>query len=374
MIRDWASSHRRTIVGASVAAALVLTLIAALMPLVAGILGTVGLWCLVAVAIAWDHWERVEKVSGRLLGFASFLGGRAERTAISTEMQGMINGARKEIQEEVADAMPLPAKVRFVRDDADIAELKDGEVVISLRSPRRRAENTARATIAYVSAATIRPARLYVGQTVMTGIDYSLTKRILSRANKAALDYFVTEIWQPALAREPDLRDTCDQIERVDDAGVMTRILVVEYLDLGRRLWGATPSVAIQSEAREFLKFLASVIDHSGSGWDFLHGHIRVSVGLIGERGRAEAEGPAPYTQASLIAMSKGCTAIYLLAWGARNALLRQVVASLENDQRVCAVDIAEHQVRVRGDWVPAVCARLDVDQTYRSQTLSAPR
>jgi hypothetical protein len=150
---------------------LVLTLIAVLMPLVAGILGAVGLWCLVAVAFAWDHWERVEKVFGRLLGFASFVGGRAERTALSAEMQGVINGARKEIQEEVADAMPLPARVRFVRDDADIAELKDGEVVISLRNPRRRAENTARATIAYVSAATIRPARLYVGQTVMTGIE-----------------------------------------------------------------------------------------------------------------------------------------------------------------------------------------------------------
>jgi small subunit ribosomal protein S1 len=353
---------------------LVLTLIAVLMPLVAGILGAVGLWCLVAVAFAWDHWERVEKVFGRLLGFASFVGGRAERTALSAEMQGVINGARKEIQEEVADAMPLPARVRFVRDDADIAELKDGEVVISLRNPRRRAENTARATIAYVSAATIRPARLYVGQTVMTGIDYSLTKRILSRADTAALDYFVTEIWQPALAREPDLRDTCDQIERVDDAGVMTRILAVEFLDLGRRLWGAAPSVAIESEAREFLRFLASVIDHSSPGLDFLHAHIRVSIGLIGEREKAEVEGLAPYTQASLRAMSKGCTAIYLLAWGARIALLREVVASLENDSRIRAVDIAEHQVWRRGDCVPAVCARLDVDQTYRSRTQLAPR
>lgn len=98
MIRDWASSHGGLILTTCVAAAVLLTLTLLFVPLLAGIIGAVGLWSLAAVALVWKNWESCENASGRLLGFVSFVGGRPERIALSAELQGMINGARNEIR------------------------------------------------------------------------------------------------------------------------------------------------------------------------------------------------------------------------------------------------------------------------------------
>jgi hypothetical protein len=284
-------------------------------------------------------------------------------------MQGLINGARKDLQNELPDVMPLPARVRFVRDDADLAALNEGEVVISLKDPRRHAENTARATMAYVSTAALRPARPYVGRLVMTSIDFSLTKKFLKRADVRALDYFLTDIWAPSIEGQPDLQTISDQVERIEVRGVLTRILLTEFLELGRRMWGQNPSMAVQSEAREFVRYVAGTVDRQAGEnipLAFRRAHLRVGTILVGDRERAEAEGARPYIAAVLWSMRQGCTSVYLLGRGARCALVREVAANIENDARVLAVDTAEYVVAMHSEPVRAICVHLTIEPTPR--------
>ncbi len=369
MLREWLLGHKKLVLAVSIPAALLLTVATFVAPILTAVVGMLGAWALVIAAIVWEQWDRVEKNGGRVLGALSYLTGHGKRVAISAEMQGLINGARNDLDDEVPGVMPLPARVRFVRDDADLAALGDGEVVISLKNPRQHAENTARATMAYVAAAAMRPARPYVGRTVMTGIDFSLTKKFLRRADAHALDFFLTEIWAPTVEGQPDLQDICDQIERIDTGGVLTRILLAEFLELGRRLWGRNPSPAVQSEAREFVGYLAKMVDKQPGEHgtlEFIREHLQVGAVLVGERERAEQEGTRPYVAAGLWAMRAGCTSVYLLGRGARCALVREVAAQLEKDGRVRAVDVAEYLVQMTHKPIAAVCAHLTVEQRPR--------
>lgn len=370
MLRESLGRHKIRVIVVAAPAAVMLTLAVFLAPLVAATVGVLGAWSVVIIVILWDRWERVEKYGGRLIGELSYLTGRGQRVGLSAEMQGMINGARKDLQAEIPDVMPLPARVRFVRDAEDIAALGEGEIVISLKDPRRRAENTARATLAYVSTAALRPARPYVGRPVMAGIDFSLTKKFLGRADAHALDYFLTEIWAPSVEGRADLQEICDQVERIETRGVLALILLTEFLDLGRRLWGRNPSPVVQSEAREFVRFLADIVDRQPGergSLEFIREHLRVGVVLVGGRERVQAEGARPYVAAGLWAMRAGCTSIYLLGRGARCQVVREASAQLGSDGRVRAIDVTEYVVRIGTTPITAICAHLNVEQPARS-------
>ncbi len=370
MIRDWVVGHQKRVVVIAILAAIIVTLLIVLAPLIGAVVGILGAWTAVIAVAIWDRWDRIEKYGGRAVGAVSYITGRGRRVGLSAEMQGLINGARKDLEEELPDVMPLPARVRFVKQDEDIAALGEGEVVISLKDPRRRAENTARATMAYVSTAAVRPARPYVARAVMTGIDFSLTKKFLKRANMQALDYFLTEIWTPEMAGNLDLHGICDQVERIEGQGVLSRILLAEFLELGRRLWGQHPSLAVHSETREFLRYVATSVDRQPRDpprdLQFIRQHLKVGTVLVGERDRAEAEGARPYVAAALWSIRQGCTSVYLLGRGARCDLVREVVANLQNDGRVRAIDISDYVVDMGDKRVSAICAHLSVEQPPR--------
>ena len=366
MIKEWYARHRRGTAVTALALSVLLSVVFVVRPDLAGIVGVLAAWSGVVLVAAASNWEAVEKRGGRLIGLIGYFSSTAERVGLSAEMQGAINGARRELQDELPDVMPYPARVKFVRRPDELCALKDGEVVISLKNPGKKAENTARATLTYVTAATIRPARPYVSKPVMSGVDYSITKRVLRKADRHALDFFLTEMWEPALANEPELRDICHEVEKIERKGLLTRVLLAEFLELGRRLYGEFPPPTVHAETREFVAHMARLADKAPDedvDLDFRRGNLKVGVVLVGERDRAAREGARPYVGRCITDIRSGCDSIYLLARGARCDLVREVVSQLENHGRVLNIDLAEYLVHMDTGPVEAVSARLSVDQ-----------
>ena len=199
MIRDFYAAHKGAAAFAAATTAVALSVGYVLLPGLAPIVTLVIGWCVSVFVVAAGHWEAVEKHGGRALGLLAFASKSAERVGLSAEMQGIINSGRKDLSEEFAEIMPHPARLMFVRDAAELATLRDGEIVIALRDPSKHVENTARATLAYVAADTIRPARTYIDPLVMAGVHFSLTKRILRGSDSAALDYLINDLWDPTV-------------------------------------------------------------------------------------------------------------------------------------------------------------------------------
>jgi hypothetical protein len=201
----------------------------------------------------------------------------------------------------------------------------------------------------------------------MSAVEYAITKRILRRSDRRALDYFLTSLWEPAMQTEPGLREACMEIETIEKKGYLTRVLLAEYLELGRRLFGEFPTEAVRQETREFVHHLAQLarreVDDESVDLDFKRGELRVGVVLVGNREKALTEGAAPYVKACLFDIKAGYNSIYVLARGARCPLVEEVVGRLRGNGRVLDSDIARYQLEIDGHLVDAVCARIVIDQ-----------
>jgi hypothetical protein len=219
-----------------------------------------------------------------------------------------------------------------------------------------------------VGQAAIRPARAYVDTTALRSIDFSLTKRILAAQDKAALDFLIQHLWPEALGRDPDLAEMCHQVEVIAGRGLLTRILLIEYLELGRRLYGQFPPPGVRDETREFIRFLHGIAARQpGEDLDleFRRGNIRVGLILVGDRTVVSRLGAAPYIRRTLKYVAAGVQAVYLLGRGSRNAVVERTVGQLAGDGRV--LDFSVTSYSEANNDVEATCARILFDRSAAS-------
>lgn len=372
MILEFYRHHRQRIALAVSGLALALTLAYLIVPAAVAIIGIAAGWVAAAATIVINNPERAEAIGGRLLGTFGWANSRAQRLALSAELQGTINGGRNELHEEVAGLMPYPARVKFVRSQGELASLEEGEVVIALHDPRRHAENVARATLAYVAAATIPPARAYVDRRVLQSVDFSLTKRILRASSGEALDFFLNQLWSPSLLSEPELRELCHEVEVIERDGLLTRVLLAEYLELGRRLYGQFPPADVHESTLALLHLLYRIVvrdrtEELGDELLFRKGPLRVGIVLVADRKMSDRLGASPYVWRCLNDMKAGCDSVYLLARGVNRLLLGEVVDALRTNGRVLDIQVTEYNVHSHLGIVAVTCARIAFEQaSYR--------
>jgi hypothetical protein len=215
----------------------------------------------------------------------------------------------------------------------------------------------------------------------MRSIDFSIAKRVLGKTDRAAMDYLINKLWPQASSDDAEFMEMCHQIEVIADDGLLTRVLLAEYLELGRRLYGQFPPPNIHVETREFVSYLYQIASHEpGDELDleFRRGHLRVGTVLVGDRERVATLGAAPYLRRCLQYARQGVSAVYLLGRGARKEVMRRVVDQLAGDGRVIDIGITEYVVRKNGKNVEAACVRVLFDANARAAfgltTSSKPR
>lgn len=369
MIREFYSDHRRAISLGMSAFAGLLTVLYFVRPDLAAGAAIIGTWALPVALWAMGNWERVETIGAGLLSVPGRVWSHAERVSISAEMQGHINGARRKMLEELEGALPHPVRVKFVRKPGDLTELHEGEIVVVLGNHKRRAENLARATLAYTTADLIRPARPYVDPKVMRSIDHSVTKRILRESDTGALDFFLNSIWADEITRTPDLQGVAHEVETIERHGLLTRVLLTEFLELGRRFYPEFPPPGIFDATRGLLGHLYRIAtkrpDESlGDGLMFRTSFLSVGVVLVADKDMAAKAGPRAYVWRCLEDIRKGCHAVYLLARGSNASLIPEVLGGLRGHGRVMDIgDPTTYQMYSETGRVTVTCVRILADQ-----------
>lgn len=376
MFKEFYGEHRRAITTTVAIFAGVLSVLYILRPDLAALAALVATWSIPATLWAIGHWERVESIGGGVITAFSRMWTRAERVGLSAEMQGLINGARRTLLDELEGALPHPVRVKFVRKPEDLVTLHEGEIVVALGNHRRRAENLARATLAYVRADLIRPSRPYVDPVVMRTIDHSVTKRVLRGSDRDALDYFLNSIWASELASTPEIQDVAHEIETIERHGLLTRVLLAEFLELGRRLYPEFPPPGVYVATRSLVSHLFRIVtkrpdEDLGDGLIFRSSLLTVGVVLVADRDVASRSGAKAYVWRCIEDIRKGCVAVYLLARGANADLIPEIVESLRGHGRI--VDISEpmsYDMFSSSGPVRATCVRIVAEQRgYGSPT-----
>lgn len=278
-----------------------------------------------------------QKIYSYILLAFSFIK-RAELKSVKLSIEGNINSSREMINSEVEGAMPYPVRVDWVKKENPNTFLDKykGEVVVRMKHHDYQPRNLAYATLSSVSKGFLNTSRLYLDSTVNTAIDYTMTKKMLSGQRQTkALDYFLSEVVQPKIS-DVELQTHLETMEKLDEDGCFSRLLVRELLELGRELYPRYDKDALL-DTNKFMEFLKSFAEREKGQEDvelsFGGKRIRVRILLVAKREKFYMSGPEPYVLYAKGSIEHGYDSLYLLARGVMLSPAKRVMQELEKSE-----------------------------------------
>ncbi len=298
---------------------------------------TAGFFIWLIIYLFVIHQEKGEKLVGWLAKFVAWTGKKAEKTTVAMSIQGKVNSFIGAVNTEVEGLLPYQLKIKWIPPDITReAFIKGDRVVVMLLYHRNQDENLSRAMLLYMSKAVIPEARPHISSKLTKAIDFMMTKKALFSFIEArsSLGHFIDSVLRPEIEKDSELKEFCTVIDKIDEVGLFTRVLLREFLELGRRKAGITETGDTVFETDKFTKFLDEIA-RKERGEDvplIFSGHdIKAGIILIA-RAETEALGTAPFIKRVKNEIQQSINVIYLFSRGYFNiSLAKEVCQQCEN-------------------------------------------
>lgn len=303
-----------------------------------------------------------QKIYSHILLAFSFVK-RAELKSIKLSIEGNINSSREMINSEIQGAMPYPVRVDWVQKENPDTFLDKytGEVIVRMKPHDYQPRNLVYATLNSVSKGFLNTSRLYLDDAVNTAIDYTMTKKILSgQGQTKALDDFLSEVVQPRMS-DAELRTHLETMEKLDENGIFSRLLIREFLELGRELYPRYDKNA-HLDTQKFLGFLKRFAERERGQEDvelsFGGKRIRVRILLVAKREKFYMAGPEPYVLYAKGSIDHGYDSLYILAGGVLVSPAKIVMRELEKSEAMNKIEGTDetYVTKHEGKDVEKVC------------------
>jgi hypothetical protein len=288
-----------------------------------------------------------------------------ERAAVAFIIEKDLNSAQEGINKEAEGLIPYPAKVEWVNKPSYI-DTEEEVAIIRMREHEANPRNVAYAVIDYISKGMIPFSRLYVEKPIQTAVDSTMVKKILLERNKAALDYFLTNVLNRRLDDE-GLRHYMEVVSNLDKHGLLTRIYLEEVKEVGLQIFPDTDNYAL-TETREYLERLNVLASRRrgerGTANPYIGKRIKVAHMLIAEPEKLITQGFEPYVEYALHCVDNGAEAIYLLSRGRKNNPATRLARSIALTCRMKIINVSEHVETFDDGSVNALCIEMRADKT----------
>lgn len=208
--------------------------------------------------------EKAQIWSSHILGWFASTSSFIERNALTGRIQGTVNQFAKGLDKEGGGILPYSLKIDWVRNADREALLKqEGLVIVRLGYSNDKWEKAlAAAMLTFCSKALIPSARPYLSRNLLRSIDFTATKKMLTQSEATgSVDYFVNEILRPEIEVDNKLCQTCQTMDRLDDEGYFSRVVLRELQDFGRKLYPRTPEGMATLESEEFISFITQIVE-----------------------------------------------------------------------------------------------------------------
>jgi hypothetical protein len=285
-----------------------------------------------------------QKISAYILRALSWVK-KAELASINREAQG---------------AMPYPVKVEWVKEESpeSFVDKYKSEVVVRMRHHKYEPRNLAYATMESVSKGFLPTTRIYLNGKVNKSLDFTMTKKILTELKKTeALDYFLTEVVQPE-SDDTDIRTHLTTLEKLDEGGIFTRLLVRELVELGRRLYPRYDEEA-RLDTQKLMQFLKKFTERKKgehNNLNFREKQIKIAIMLVAEREKFYVTGPEPYKLWAQSIAEKGYDTLYVLAGGVMVGPAKIVIKELEKSRKLELVKSETYVGKHEGELKENIC------------------
>lgn len=280
-----------------------------------------GGWGLLAIAVILIVllYDKLEKPIARVYGLFSWVAASWRREAIKGEIQSEINSFSRTVDEEVANTMPYNMKLQFVSEIDKAELLRDKNLVlVRIRDRKHDDRNFVHAMLAFCPVGVLPASRPYLDDSLADAIDFTVTRKFLNAIQyQSALNYLYKEVIEPQAAEKPELDNLCTILDRFDEQGLFTKVVLRELRDFAAKVKSRYPTEAYKKETRQFVEYM-DVIAKRQPGekceTDFTGSCISMRLMMVGTVDTLATKGIVGYLQAIQWAKAKNIKTVYIAA------------------------------------------------------------
>lgn len=280
-----------------------------------------GVWGLLVVVVILFIilYEKLERPIAKIKDLFSWVGPSWRRRSIKADIQSSVNLFSQSMDKEVPNTMPYNMKLKFV-SEIDRAELmRDKSIVlVRIRDRRHDDKNFVHAMLAFCPVGVLPASRPYLDDLLGDAIDFTVTRKFLNAIQyQSALNYLYKEVIEPETREKPELDKLCTILDRFDEQGLFTKVVLRELRDFAAKVRSRYPTDAHKSETRQFVDYM-DVIAKRQPGerceTDFMGNCISMRLMMVGTIDTLATKGIAGYLQAIQWAKGKNIERVYIAA------------------------------------------------------------
>jgi len=307
--------------------------------------------------------EKGDNLISFLSKWFSKLSKTAEKTATARWVQGKVNSFINSINSEVENLLPYTLKIKWMSENIDKRSfIKNGKVVVMLKYHKNQDENLALATLFYIKEAVIPEARPHIHFKLGEAIDLMMTKKALYSfaESRSSFNYFLNEILRPKTETDLEIKEFCSVIDKLEERGLFTRVLLRELKELGYKRAGITEAGETVYETSEFTKFLNEIAQKE-QGQDvpltFNKTYIKIAIILVA-RPETEIWGTEPFIKRIQEKIKQRINVIYIFARGKNIELARKISKKCYEMPELSQIHKGENfPTWINGNFTEGYCA-----------------
>lgn len=317
----------------------------------------------ILIIVFVKYYENIKKISGDALSAFGFLGKFVRKTSITCKIEGSLNLFAKSINAELNGLILPKVKVEFANANNIQAFISNNQPIIRMNFSKNRNENLVNASIYYVRTALIYKSKPYIEKELVTALDFHMARKILVEHKTGdAITYFDDHYLLPEFEKKGTSKDYYAQLQQIDDAGFLTRVLLKEYKDFGDKIFPASPADEHVKESKDFLSFvytLATRVKDEKTELAFCGNHIRIGIILVSKWETYERYGIIPYLRRIKLLAKDNINTVYFFASGDKHIeILKEIRTNLLKNESFTEISLKKYRYKNK----IAVCALFRLD------------
>lgn len=251
----------------------------------------------------------------------------------STKLEIETNAAKSiEKLNSVVPELGLPElNVEWVKaDEHGHVRLEPGKAIVLLKYNKDNTQNIINMTAAYVHKTLLHHTKPYMDKGIHMAIDFTVIREFLNKTSQK--NFIVTQFIESCSDDIDAYSDAFQKVIKVDDEGLLTRVLLREYAIWGNKLAGKPRSPEYVLESKQLLDFIYNIASREFDELTplvYKEGSIKVAVLLVAKYDTYAEKGIIPYVRRIREGFANGINTFYLLARNDKIDILNQVYGEI---------------------------------------------
>ena len=243
----------------------------------------------------------------------------SEKKVISKNIDYKITSIAKKINNEAQGIIPFGIRIKW-RDTNEIdSYVKNNNVIVVLKKEDNCDKNIVETCIAFVPKALLPKSRNCIDSKTLKSIDNYMVKSILNSGTyDSAYNYFMTNFFNQFIQSDDDIENNIKTIDKLNEIGFFTRILLEEYRRVGIKLYGTNEEQTFHQESKDFLEFLKKLSNRKTGEYSqlvFTGQRIKIALTYVAKKATYYKGGLKPYLDRIDKNIKQGVQRIFVLSY-----------------------------------------------------------